>query len=419
MFFAMDWKDVLLDEGSCSEIFNGYFGTIDNRPVCVFYKDGVFDYCSDEIVEFALKNGNPIIVIFNCEGFDVDVRTLRDVSKFLYRLSIANAVIPRISIFLNNVNWLMCYQSDFVIMEKNCRMSMVMPDVIKSFTGKDIEITAEFYLKSGICHLLAESDEEAYVLARKLIGYLPLNNMDDPPIAETKDDVSRQINVEIPRDSYEPFNIKDLIVQIVDDEDFFEIQSEFAKNVVIGFGRMDGSTVGIVANNSVQLLGCLDIDSIKKIISFVKFCDAFNIPIINLIDTPGYLPNFDQEINGLSYYATKLIQTYSEVTVPVISVVVRKAYGPAFIAMGSKMLGADIVYAYPNAEFAVTDIDTDLKILGIDDRERYKKMCYERALSSGFIDSIIEPKWTRAKIINALRFLETKRKKLPPKKLRL
>jgi len=403
--------ELLLDEGSISRFSEGYFGTVDGRPVCVMYKEGEFSGCKTEILDFALKVGIPIVNIFNCKGFEVSMGTLSDVSNLLSKLGLANGVVPRITVFLNKVHWLLSYQTDFVAMSEDTEYSVVMPDIIKSFTGRDVEISAEFHSKSGNCHIIGESDEIVFSLIRKLLSFLPLNNMEDPPIAETRDDVRRTIDFEIPSDPYQPFDMKSLISQTLDDEDFFEIQDRFAQNVIIGFGRLDGVSVGIVANNPAYRLGCLDVDGIRKITSFVRFCDAFNIPIVNFVDTPGFLPDFDQEIAGLAKHMSRLIDIYSQATTPVLTVVVRKAYS-GFIGMG--LTGSDVIFSYPKAEFAVIDADTDSSILSVD-REEYVENVRRYAIDT-FVNDVIDVKWTRSKLINALRLLEAKRKKLPPKK---
>lgn len=423
--------DVLLDEGSFSEIGkDAGFGTIDGRPVCVYYFKGLFEGCSTDVVDMALKTGTPLITIFDCEGIKISHSALADLANLLSKLSIASGVIPRISIILGNCHGAFCYaETDFVIATKSCKLSVVMPDVIKLVTGKDAEVEGIKHVKGENVHFVVESDENAMTLARRILSYLPLNNMEDPPITETSDDPSRQtdqIASVIPEDPQKVYNVRDVITAVVDDGDFLEIQSEFAQNAVVGFGRMDGVTVGIVANNPMIYAGCLDLNAVKKIARFVRFCDAFNIPIVTFVDTPGYLPDNEQELSGLSYYATKLMQVYAEATVPLVTVILRKAYGAAYLVMGSKFVGADVVYAYPNAEFAVTDIDTDVRLLygELSEEERKRKLEeYRRweanankALENGYVDAIIDPKWTRSKIINALRMLETKRKKLPPKK---
>ena len=403
--------ELLLDEGSPSRFSDGYFGTIDGRPVCVLYKEGIFDGCKCDVIDLALKVGVPIVNVFNCEDFEVSLKTFSEASNLLSKLGLANGVVPRITVFLNKVHWLLSYQTDFVAVSENVEYSLVMPEVIKSFTGKDVEISAEFHAKSGNCHIIGESDEVVFSLVRKLISFLPLNNMEDPPIAETRDDVRRTIDFEIPSDPYQPFDMKGLISQVLDDEEFFEIQEAYAQNVIVGFGRLDGVSVGIVANNPAYELGCLDIDGMKKIISFVRFCDAFNIPIVNFVDTSGFLPDFEQEIDGLAKHMSRLVDVYSQATTPVITVIVRKAYS-GLIAMG--LTGSDVIFSYPNAEFAVIDADTDSSKLGVERKdyvEGVRKLAFEL-----LVDDVIDVKWTRSKIINALRLLETKRRKLPPKK---
>ncbi len=403
--------ELLLDEGSPSRFSDGYFGTVDGRPVCLLYKDGVFDGCKVDVIELALKIGVPIVNIFNCEGFEITLKTFLDVSKLISKLGLANGVIPRITVFLNKVHWLLSYQTDFVAMSEDTEYSVVMPEVIKSFTGKDVEISAEFHLKSGNCHIFGESDEAVLSSVRKLLSFLPLNNMEDPPVAETRDDVKRTIDFDVPSDPYQPFDMKGLITHVLDDEDFFEIQEYYAQNVIVGFGRLDGLSVGIVANNPAYRLGCLDVDGIKKMTSFVRFCDAFNIPVVNFVDTPGFLPEFEQEIGGLAKSMSRLVDVYSQATTPILTVVVRKAYS-GLIGMG--LTGSDITFAYPNAEFAVIDADTDSTILNVDRKSYVDEI--RRSAFDLIVDDVIDVKWTRCKLINALRLLESKRKKLPPKK---
>ncbi len=412
--------DILLDEGSFSEIGrNAGFGTIDGRPVCVYHFKGIFKGCSKEVVDLALKTGVPLIVVVNCDGIEVSFEALSDLAELVSKLSVASGVIPRITIISGNCHGAFCYSlGDFVVALKSCELSVVMPDTIGLVTGKDVDVKGERH--SSNIHFLVDSEEEASEVVKRLLSYLPLNNMEDPPIAETTDDPSRQteeILGIIPDDPCKVYDVRDVIKSIVDDGDFMEVQSGYAENAVVGFGRLDGVTVGVVANNPMFYAGCVDLKAAEKISKFVRFCDAFNIPVLTLVDSPGFLPDVEQELSGLPKYASKILQAYSEATVPLVTVVLRKAYGPAFVAMGSKFVGADIVYAYPNSEFAVIDLDTDARILGID-REEYRKKeaGVERALDMGFVDSVIDPKWTRGRIINALRMLETKRKKLPPKK---
>ncbi len=421
--------NVLLDEGSFSEIgVNAGFGTIDGRPICVYHLKGKVCRCSTEIVELALKTGTPILTVLECDGMEVSFEALSSVAKLSSSLALASGVVPRISVVAGKIHGVLCYPlGDFVVAIKGGEMSLVPPDVIKLVTGKDAQVDLESHYGGENVHLLAESEEEAAELVKRLISFLPLNNMDDPPIAETSDDPARKCErIKIPEDPYAPYDVREVIADIVDDGDFMEIQPKFAPSVVVGFGRLDGTSVGVVANDPMHDMGCLNFDAVRKVARFVRFCDAFNIPIVNLVDTPGFMPDNDQELRGLAYNSTKLLQTYSGVTVPMITVVLRKAYGSAYVSMGSKFAGADVVYAYPNAEFAVMDVDTDVRTiygeLGEEERRRkveeYRKTeaSAERALERGFVDAIIEPEWTRSRIINALRMLETKRRRLPPKK---
>ncbi len=402
--------ELLLDEGSQSKFSDGYFGTVDGRPVCVLYKEGIFEGCSCEILDLALKVGVPIVSIFNCEDFKIDFETLLDISKYINRMGILNGVVPRITVFSNKVHWLLSYQADFVGMIEDTEYSVVLPEIIRSFSGKEVEISADFHAKSGNVHFVCESDEALMSDIRKLIGFLPLNNMEDPPLAETKDDVRRVIDFEIPSDPYQPFDMRSLVAQTLDDEDFFEIQKDYARNVIVGFGRLDGMSVGIVANDPAYGMGCLDVDGMKKIVHFVRFCDAFNIPIVNFVDTPGFLPDFDQEISGLCRYMSRLSDVFSQITTPLITLIVRKAYSSFF----TYYLSSDFILSYPNAEFAVVDADTDSSRLGmkrVDYVERIRKKAFEN-----IVHEVVEVRWTRARLINALRLLETKRKRLPPKK---
>ncbi len=423
--------DILLDEGSFSELGrNAGFGTVDGRPVCVYHLKGTFDGCTTEAVEMALKTGCPLITVLECEGIKISHRALSDLARLTASLSLASGVVPRITVVLRDCHSTLCYtQSDFVVATRDSKMSVVFPDIIKMFSGKDVDVSCSKHLSSENVQFVAESDEEACSIVRRLLSYLPLNNMEDPPIAETSDEPSRQtdqIERIIPKDPQKVYDVRGVIEAIVDDGEFLEVQPNFAQNAVVGFGRMDGVTVGVVANNPAVYAGCLDINAVRKIARFVRFCDAFNIPIVNLVDTPGFFPDEGQELSGLPYYATKMLQAYAHATVPVVTLILRKAYGPAYVAMGSKHLGADVVYAYPYAEFAVTDIDTDVRLMygDISEEEKRRRLDEyrrweanaEKALERGDIDGIIEPKWTRSKIINALRMLETKRRRIPPKK---
>ena len=436
-------------------VVTGY-GTIDGRPVAVFAQDfTVMGGSLGEmhgmkiayILDFAMKLGIPVIGLNDSGGARIQegVDALKGYGDIFYRNTLASGVIPQISVIMGPCAGGAVYSpaiGDFIVMTKNpgCYMFITGPGVIKAVTGE--EVTPQelggwqaHAVKSGNCHLVAEDDEEAMLLVRRLISYLPLNNLDDPPVVETGDDPARptpEIYEILPDDPQKPYDARDIITAVVDNGEFFEIHAHYAPNAVVGFARMDGKTVGIVANNPKYYAGTLDVDSSDKIARFVRFCDAFNIPIITFVDVPGYLPGVQQEYGGIIRHGAKILYAYSEATVPLVTIIVRKAYGGAYLAMGSKHLGADIVYAYPTAEIAVmgpegaAEIVFRKEIAKAEDpaamreqkiaeyREKFANPY--RAAVRGYIDDVIDPKFTRSKIITALRILETKREKLPPKK---
>ena len=436
-------------------VVTGY-GTIDGRPVAVFAQDfTVMGGSLGEmhgmkiayLLDFAMKLGIPVIGLNDSGGARIQegVDALKGYGDIFYRNTLASGVIPQISVIMGPCAGGAVYSpaiGDFIVMTKNpgCYMFITGPGVIKAVTGE--EVTPQelggwqaHAMKSGNCHLVAENDEEAMLLVRKLMSYLPLNNLEDPPVVETGDDPGRttpEIYEILPDDPQKPYGVKDIITAVVDNGEFLEIHAHYAPNAVVGFARMDGKTVGIVANNPRYYAGTLDVDSSDKIARFVRFCDAFNIPIITFVDVPGYLPGVQQEYGGIIRHGAKILYAYSEATVPLVTIIVRKAYGGAYLAMGSKHLGADVVYAYPTAEIAVmgpegaAEIVFRKEIAKAEDpvamreqkiaeyREKFANPY--RAAVRGYIDDVIDPKFTRSKIITALRILETKREKLPPKK---
>ncbi len=436
-------------------VITGY-GTIDGRPVAVFAQDfTVMGGSLGEmhglkiayLMDFAAKVGIPVIGLNDSGGARIQegVDALKGYGDIFYRNTIYSGVIPQISVIMGPCAGGAVYSpaiGDFIVMTKNaaCYMFITGPKVIKEVTGEDVtpqELGGwkAHAMKSGNCHLVAEDDEDALKLVRKLMSYLPLNNMEDPPRVETGDDPARptpEIYEIIPDDPMKPYDVKDVIRAVVDNGEFFEIHEYFAPNAVVGFARMDGRTVGIVANNPAHFAGCLDIDSSDKIARFVRFCDCFNIPIITFVDVPGYLPGVEQEYGGIIRHGAKVLYAYSEATVPLVTIILRKAYGGAYLAMGSKHLGADVVYAYPTAEIAVMGPEGAAEIVfkkEIEKAKDPKAMLQQkiqeyrdkfanpyRAAQRGYIDDVIDPKYTRAKIITALRILESKREKLPPKK---
>jgi|Deesub1362A_J573_1020465.scaffolds.fasta_scaffold00125_24 methylmalonyl-CoA decarboxylase alpha subunit len=475
---ARERIDLLLDRGSFTEVnpfvekrntdfgldkldlpgdgvVTGY-GTIDGRPVAVFAQDftvmggslgEMHGFKIAYIMDFAMKMGIPLIGLNDSGGARIQegVDALKGYGDIFYRNTLASGVIPQISVIMGPCAGGAVYSpaiGDFIVMTKNpgCYMFITGPGVIKTVTGE--EVTPQVLggwqahaMKSGNCHLVAEDDEDAMNLVRKLIGYLPLNNLDDPPVIQTGDDPARttpQIYDILPDDPQKPYDVREIITAVVDNGEFLEVHAHYAANATVGFARMDGRTVGIVANNPKFYAGTLDINSSDKIARFVRFCDAFNIPILTFVDVPGYLPGVEQEYGGIIRHGAKILYAYSEATVPLVTIILRKAYGGAYLAMGSKHLGADIVYAYPTAEIAVmgpegaAEIVFRKEISGAENPEdmRIKKIAEYRekfanpyrAAARGYIDDVIDPKFTRSKVISALRVLETKREKLPPKK---
>ena len=475
---ARERIDVLLDPGSFVEInpfvekrnidfgldkvdlpadgvVTGY-GTIDGRPVAVFAQDftvmggslgEMHGFKIAYLLDFAMKVGIPVIGLNDSGGARIQegVDALKGYGDIFYRNTLASGVIPQISVILGPCAGGAVYSpaiGDFIVMTKNraCYMFITGPNVIKAVTGEDVthqELGGweAHVIKSGNAHLVADDDESALLLVRKLMSYLPLNNLEDPPTIATSDNPARtthEIYDIIPEDPTKPYDVRDVIRAVVDEGEFFEIHEHYAQNAVVGFARMDGKTVGIVGNNPRFFAGTLDINSSDKIARFVRFCDAFNIPVITFVDVPGYLPGVQQEYGGIIRHGAKVLYAYSEATVPLITIILRKAYGGAYLAMGSKHLGADVVYAYPTAEIAVmgpegaAEIVFRKEIAKAEDPEKLREEKIEeyrekfanpyRAASRGYIDDVIDPKFTRVKIISALRVLETKREKLPPKK---
>ena len=364
--------------------------------------------------------------------------------------TILSGVVPQITAIMGPCAGGAVYSpaiGDFILMVDNPASFMFItgPQVVKAVTG--VEVTPVqlggamvHAQKAGQAHLIGKSDEEVLALIRRLVSYLPSNNMEKPPRVKTNDlpfRKSERLYEIVPDDPNKPYDVRDVIYEIVDrDEngnpDFLEILPYFAPNAVVGFGRMNGQTVGIVANNPKYFAGVLDIDSSDKIARFVRTCDAFNIPIVTLVDVPGYLPGVDQESRGIIRHGAKVLYAYAEATVPMVTVILRKAYGGAYLAMGSKHLGADFVFAWPTAEIAVmgpegaANIIFRKEIAAAENPEevRQQKIAEYRekfanpyvAAARGYIDDVIDPAETRGKVIMALEALESKRVKLPPKK---
>ncbi|MBP2437553.1 propionyl-CoA carboxylase beta chain [Microbacterium amylolyticum] len=436
-------------------------GAIHGRPVAVFSQDfstfggSLGEVAGDKIVkvmEFALKGGMPVVGILDSGGARIQEGVLA-LGKYaeIFRLNTAaSGVIPQISIVMGPAAGGAVYSpalTDFVIMvDKTSQMFVTGPDVIKTVTGEDVGMeelggARTHNTRSGVSHYLADDEEDALDYARTLLGYLPDNNMVEAPDYTTHfdmetTDLDRELNEIIPDSTNQPYDINEVITRIVDDGDFLEVQPLFAPNIVIGFGRIKGASVGIIANQPSQMAGTLNIDAGEKAARFMRFCDAFSIPIVTLVDVPGYLPGTDQEWTGVIRRGAKLLYAYAEATVPLVTVILRKAYGGAYIVMGSKQLGADVNLAWPTAEIAVMGGQGAVNILyrneikkaheaGEDvhavrtrlaDEYTYNVASPFLAAERGEIDSIIEPAQTRVMIAKALRGLRRKRAELPPKK---
>ena len=426
------------------------YGKIDGRLMYVFAQDftvfgGTLSRANADkiikVMDLAMKMGAPVIGLNDSGGARIQegVESLGGYADIFYRNVMASGVIPQISAILGPCAGGAVYSpamTDFIMMVKESSYMFVTgPDVIKTVTHE--EVTKEelggaitHNAKSGVAHMIAEDDEQAMMMIREMMSFMPLNNMEDPPVQACTDDINREdehLDTIVPDDPNKPYDMKDIIESVVDNNNFFEIQCQYAKNILIGFARMGGRPIGIVANQPAHLAGVLDINSSTKAARFVRFCDAFNIPLITFEDVPGFLPGTAQEFGGIIKHGAKLLYAFSEATVPKITIITRKAYGGAYDVMSSKHIGADINYAYPTAEIAVMGADGAVNIIFRDkltDEEKKKAVDdYRKTFASpykaaelGFIDEIIYPRQTRQKIIQALEMTQTKSKTNPPKK---
>jgi acetyl-CoA carboxylase carboxyltransferase component len=431
------------------------WGKIDGRPVYVFSQDftvvggSLSEPMGEKIIkimDLAMKNGAPVIGLNDGGGARVQegVDSLASYGEIFLRNVLSSGVIPQISVVLGPAAGGAVYSpaiTDFVFMTKGQgQMYITGPDVIKAVTGEDItheELGGAMAhaTRSGVAHFAIDGEEACLNEVRRLMSFLPLNNVEDPPLMETGDDVHRRdedlLRV-IPDDPVRPYDMREVIYRVVDAGDFMEVHEHFAQNIIVGFGRMAGRTVGIVGNQPLYLAGSLDIDSSRKAARFVRFCDAFNIPILTFVDVPGYLPGRSQEYGGIISHGAKLVYAYAEATAPKVTVIVRKAHGGAYDAMGSKHLRADVNYAWPTGEIAVMGPDAAVNIIHrralekaedvegtrrqlIDDYKRKFANPYVAA-SKGFIDEVIDPRETRPKVIRALEMLRSKTDQTPAKK---
>ncbi|MFZ8847383.1 MAG: acyl-CoA carboxylase subunit beta [Candidatus Hydrothermia bacterium] len=443
--FGMDKKKFLTDG-----VITG-FGIIDGRRVAVFSQDftifgGTVSKTNAQkivkIMQMALKVGIPIIGLNDSGGARIQegVSALGGYGDIFLHNVLASGVVPQISAILGPCAGGAVYSpalTDFIFMKRETSyMFITGPDVVKAVMHQDVSFEelggADVHASiSGIAHFVYDKEEELLLSIRKLLGYLPSNNLENPPFIQTDDDPNREIpelDDIIPIDPTQPYDVKEIIKKVLDENSFFEIQESFAQNIVIGFGRIGGYVVGIVANQPLYLSGALDIKASVKASRFVRFCDCFNIPIITFVDVPGFMPGIEQEHGGIIKEGAKLIFAYAEATVPKITIILRKAYGGAYDVMGSKHLRADINLAWPSAEIAVMGPEGAVRILykkeieKIENLNEFIKEYREKfanpyyAASLGFIDDVIRPSKTRKIIYNYLQLLENKRQTLPYKK---
>ena len=429
-------------------VVSGY-GKIDGRLVYVFAQDftvygGSLSRTNadkiQKVMKLAMKMGAPVIGLNDSGGARIQegVESLAGYADLFHLNVAASGVVPQISAILGPCAGGAVYSpalTDFIFMVKETSYMFVTgPDVIKAVTHEDVtkeELGGAMThnSKSGVAHFIGNDDAHTLMMIRELIGFLPSNNMDDPPMRNCSDDIHREdenLDTLIPVDSNKPYDIKDLITAISDDNDFLEVQPHYAKNIVVGFARLGGKPVGYVANQPAFLAGVLDIDSSVKAARFVRFCDSFNIPLITLVDVPGFLPGTTQEFGGIIKHGAKLLYAFSAASVPKITLITRKAYGGAYDVMSSKHIGADINFAYPTAEIAVMGAGGAVNILHRGKSDEERAMAIEeynenfanpyKAAEIGYVDEIIYPRQTRYKIIQALDSLKNKRLAMPQRK---
>ena len=427
-------------------VVTGY-GTIDGRLVYAFAQDFTVEGGSLgekhahkiwKVMDMALKMGAPCIGINDSGGARIQeaVDALSGYAGIFFRNTAASGVIPQISVIMGPCAGGAVYSpaiTDFIYMVKNTsQMFITGPAVIKSVTAE--EVTAEALggamthnSKSGVAHFAAENEEDCIKQIRYLLSFLPSNNLEDAPIVETGDDPNRQdegLNTIIPDNPNAPYDMKEIIRALVDNGEFYEVHEHFAKNIICCFARFDGRSVGIIANQPNVMAGCLDVDASDKSSRFIRFCDAFNIPLVNLVDVPGFLPGVGQEHSGIIRHGAKMLYAYSEATVPKVTVITRKAYGGSYIAMCCRELGADQVMAWPTAEIAVMGPAGAANIIFRKDPDKDAKTAEYveefatpyKAAERGYADMVIEPSQTRPHIITALNALASKREVGPAKK---
>ena len=474
---ARERLDLLLDEGSFQEldmfvthrctdfgmektrplgdsVVTGW-GTVDGRLVYVFAQDftvfgGSVSKVHGEkickVMDLAMRNGAPLIGINDSGGARIQegVDSLWAYGEIFTRNTLASGVIPQISVIMGPCAGGAVYSpaiTDFVFMvQETSHMFITGPQVIRAVTGEEVTQealggAATHNVKSGVAHFMGADEPQTLALVRRLLAFLPPNNMEDPPWLQPADDpgrVDERLDTLVPDDPRQPYDMKEIILRVVDDGDFMEVHQHYAPNLIVGFARMDGRPVGIVAQQPKMLAGVIDINAADKGARFIRFCDCFNVPLVTFCDTPGYMPGVAQEHGGIIRHGAKMLYAYAEATVPKVAVITRKAYGGAYIVMSSKHLRGDINYAWPGAEIAVMGPEGAVNIIGrkeiqeADDPEAKRAELLEDyrdkfanpyvAASKGYIDDVIEPSETRPRLISALEMLQNKQDTNPPKK---
>jgi propionyl-CoA carboxylase beta subunit len=435
-------------------VITGY-GTIDGRQVCVFSQDftvfggslsGAFAEKVCKVMDLAAKVGCPVIGINDSGGARIQegVVSLAGYADIFLRNVMSSGVVPQISAIMGPCAGGAVYSpamTDFIVMVRDTSyMFITGPDVIKATTHEEVTMQdlggADTHsTRSGVCHLEADDDENALLTIRELLSYMPANNLEDPPFRPATDDPNRRdevLDTIVPENANKPYDMREIITRVVDDGHLLEIQHDWAQNMMIGFARIGGYSVGIVANQPAFLAGCLDIDASVKAARFVRFCDCFNIPLVTFVDVPGFLPGTAQEFGGIIRHGAKLLYAFCEATVPKITVITRKAYGGAYDVMSSKHIRGDFNFAYPSAEIAVMGPDGAVNIVFRSQIEKAKDPVAEKArlvdeyrrtfanpfkaAELGYIDEVLMPRDTRPRLISSLKALENKREKNPPRK---
>ncbi|HXW85682.1 MAG TPA: acyl-CoA carboxylase subunit beta [Candidatus Binataceae bacterium] len=435
-------------------VVTGY-GTIDGRQVYIFSQDftvfggslsGAYAEKVVKVMDLATKTGCPVIGLNDGSGARIQegVVSLAGYADIFLRNVLSSGVVPQISVIMGPTAGGAVYSpaiTDFIIMVRDTSyMFITGPDVVRAATNEEVSMQdlggADTHSqKSGVCHLEADDDQSALLTVRELFGYMPSNNVDDPPFVASNDDPNRRepaLDELVPENPNKPYDMGELIKLVIDDGNFFELQKDFGCNILIGFARLGGYSVGVVANQPAYLAGVLDIDASVKAARFVRFCDAFNIPLVTFVDVPGYLPGTHQESGGIIRHGAKLLYAFCEATVPKVTVITRKGYGGAYDVMSSKHIRGDFNFAYPTAEIAVMGPDQAINIIFRNEIAQAKDAAAERARLTedyrrtfanpfkaaelGYIDEIIMPRDTRPRLISALKALENKRDTNPPRK---